>query len=152
MKTNKLALKQLDQQLTSWLHAKQLFQPKDGWIRVIRKILGMTTSQLAKKLGVDRSRIIRIEADEAKSALTVKTLIATANALNCDFVYAFIPKKPLEKMVEEQAHKIAISQVNNISHNMMLEKQMLLSKQNKEQVKELQSRLLEKSFKKLWDC
>jgi predicted DNA-binding mobile mystery protein A len=151
MKTNKLALKQLDQKLASWKPAKSLFQPKDGWIRLIRKTLGMTTNQLAKRLEVDRSRIVRIEADETKNALTMKTLISIAHALNCDFVYAFIPQKPLKKMVEEQAYKIAISQVNNVSHNMLLEKQMLLLKQNTKQAKELQSRLLEKSFKKLWN-
>lgn len=151
MKINKLALKQLDKQLNSWKLAKSLFQPKDGWIKVVRKTLGMTSSQLAKRLGVDRSRIVRIEADEAKNVLTMKTLKALAAALDCDFVYAFIPKESLEKMVEQQANKIAALQINNVSHNMMLEKQMLLPKQNKEQIKELKNNLLEKSFKNLWN-
>ena len=95
---------------------------------------------------------ISIEADEAKNVLTMKTLISVASALNCDFVYAFVPREPLEKMVEQQAYKIASSQINSVSYNMMLEKQMLSSKQNKEQVEELKNRLLEKSYKKLWDC
>lgn len=152
MKANKLALKQLDKQLMLWKQTKSWFQPKDGWVKTIRKTLGMTSKQLAKRLDVDRSRVVRIETDEIKKVLTIKTLIDAARALNCDFVYSFIPKESLEKMVERQAYNIAISQINNVSHNMKLENQMLSSKQNKEQIEELKNQLLEKSFKKLWDC
>lgn len=151
MKTNKLAIKQLDKQLKEWRQAKYWFHPKNGWIKVIRKTLGMTTKQLAKRLGVDRSRVIRIESDESKEALTMKSLIAVANALNCDFVYAFVPKEPLQKIIEQQAYKIAKQQIEGVSHNMMLENQKLLPKQNQEQIEALKAGLLERSLKNLWN-
>jgi predicted DNA-binding mobile mystery protein A len=152
MKTNQLAAKQLDKQLEKWKRTKSWLQPKNNWVKTIRKILGMTTVQLANRLGVDRSRVIRIESDEVRTVLTMKTLIAVANALDCDFVYAFVPRKPLQEMIEQQAHKIAALQINSISHNMFLENQALSPKQNKEQVEDLKTKLLETSLKKLWDC
>lgn len=151
MKVAQLAIMQLDKQLVKWKRAKTWFQPKNGWIKVIRKTLGLTTNQLASRLKVDRSRIIRIESDEARAALTMKTLAAVADALNCDFVYAFIPKKnSLKQIVEQQAYKVASQQLTNISHNMSLEKQALTARQNKKQIEELKNKLLEKSFKKIW--
>ena len=67
-------------------------RPKNGWIRTIRKTIGMTTKQLAKRLNVAQSRVIRIESDKIKGSLTIKTLIVTTNALNCALVYTLIPR------------------------------------------------------------
>ena len=39
-------------------------RPPKGWIRAIRDALGMTISQLAKRIGVAHTRIIAIEKDE----------------------------------------------------------------------------------------
>lgn len=99
---------------------------------------------------MDRFRVIRIEIDETRKALTMKTLAATANVLNCDFVYAFVPREPLHKMVDQQANKIATRQLESISHNMFLEDQALSSRQNKKQLKELKVKLLENISKNLW--
>ena len=150
MKTNQLAVEQLDRQLIKWKQAKLWFQPKKGWIKTIRKTLGMSMGHLANRLGVDRSRVIRIESDEVRSVLTIKTLIATADALNCDFIYAFVPRRSLQKMIEKQAYEMAASQISSISHNMVLENQSLLKEQDKKQIDDLKARLLEKSHKKLW--
>lgn len=151
MDTNKLAITQLDHKLKEWNCIKTLFQPKNGWIKIIRKTLGMTTSQLATRLKVNRSRVIKIETDESRKALTIKTLMITANALNCDFIYAFVPKKPLQELIEQQAYDIAWQQINNVAHNMSLEKQSLSSHQNQVQINELKEALLKQSLKKLWN-
>jgi predicted DNA-binding mobile mystery protein A len=151
MDISKIAIKQIDNQLNKWKFAKIFCVPKYGWIKVIRTALGMTTTQLARKLNVDRSRIIRIEADEIKTALTMKTLITVADALNCDFVYALVPRKPLCKIIEQQANKIAMLQLDKISHNMFLENQMVTPEKNKKQLKELKTRLLEEMPKNFWD-
>lgn len=150
METNKLAIKQLDKKLEEWSKSKVWFQPKNGWIKTIRKALGMTANQLANRLGVNRSRVIKIESDENRAALTMKTMAATAEALNCDFVYAFVPRKPLQKFIEQQAYNLAIRQMKNISHNMALEKQSLALEQNSEQIEELKIKLIKNSPKTLW--
>lgn len=151
MNTSLLAIKQLDKQLVKWNLTRVWYRPKNGWIRTIRKALGMTTKQLAKILGVDRSRVIRIESDETKSVLTMKTLEMVANALNCDVVYALVPREPLYKMVKRQVDKIANQQLNNISHNMFLENQEIPKAQNKKQLMELRAKLLEKIPANLWN-
>lgn len=151
MNKHQLVIKQLDKQFQPWHQIKQWYKPKFNWIHTIRKALGITTKQLAKKLDVDRSRIIRIESDELKGALTIQTLTAMANALNCDFIYALVPKKPLCKILEDQAQKIATLQIKRVSNNMLLENQVLSTNQNKTQIKELRETLLTKSPKKLWN-
>jgi predicted DNA-binding mobile mystery protein A len=151
MKTNRLVIKQLDKQIKKWNSVKKFFQPKHGWIHTLRKALGMTAVQLAKRLHVSRSRIIKIESDECKQALTMKTLNSVAHALNCDFVYAFIPKKPLTQLLEEQAQMIANEQINRINHTMLLENQSLSQAQNKQQIAEIKNKLLSQSFKSLWN-
>lgn len=151
MNKHQLVIKQLDKQLQPWRQIKQWFQPKHGWIYTLRKALGMTTKQLAKELGVSRSRVVRIESDELKGALTIQTLSTVAISLNCDFIYALVPKKPLREIVDDQAQKIATLQIKRVSNNMLLENQTLSTNQNKSQIKELREILLTKSPKKLWD-
>jgi predicted DNA-binding mobile mystery protein A len=99
MKSRLLALKQLDRQLKPWLQIRANFQPRQGWVSRIRKALGMTLPQLAQRLGVTRSRVVKIQQAEISNALTLRTLKETANALDCDLVYALIPRKPLQALL-----------------------------------------------------
>jgi predicted DNA-binding mobile mystery protein A len=150
MKQYFLTSTQLDNKLKNWRKAKDWFRPKNGWISTIRKALGMTTQQLAIRLQVSRSRIIKIESDESLNALTLQTITTTADALGCDFIYALVPRETLQKTIEKQAEKLAIRQINQVSHNMLLENQRLGTKQNKKHVEALKKKLLEQSPKKLW--
>lgn len=151
MEVHKLTIKQLDIKLDEWRKVKVLFQPKNGWISTIRKALGMTTKQLATRLGVNRSRIIKIESDENREVLTMKTLITTANALECDLVYALVPRQSLQTMLDCQAQQVAKRHVAHVAHNMLLEKQELSAEQNKEHIKHLKEQLLKSAHKNLWN-
>ncbi len=151
MKTKLLALKQLDRQLASWSAAKRYFQPRKGWVVCIRKALGMTLPQLASRLRVTRSRVIKIQQAELSDSLTLHTLREVANALNCDLVYAFIPREPLQALIKEQAEKIAKQKLQRIAHSMALEDQAIPTSQQQEQLEELVNTLLAGSLKQLWD-
>ena len=129
MKPKLLVLKQLDRQLASWIEAKKFFQPRKGWVLCIRNALGITLPQLAKRLKVVRSRVIKIQQAELSGSLTLHTLRETANALNCDLVYAFIPRKPLQVLIRERAEKIAKQRLQHIAHSMALENQEVTSSQ-----------------------
>jgi predicted DNA-binding mobile mystery protein A len=150
MNKKNLLIKQMDERLKKLKKIKYSI-PKDGWVKNIRKALGMSAQQLANRLNVDRSRVVRIEADENKSVLTMKTLRAVANALDCDFVYFLLPRKSLSKMLEQQAEKLAVLQLKKISHSMFLEKQNLPAREVKKQINELKIKLLESKIKNLWD-
>src|SRR5208337_2149614 len=86
MKKRALFIKQIDNQLRCTQPLRRLSVPQQGWIKTIRKALGMTAQQMATKLGVSRSRIIKIEQDELRQVLTLKTLYGIANVLNCDLI------------------------------------------------------------------
>src|SRR6056297_2717580 len=93
----------LDNRLTSLRDSDAPARPPRGWIRAIREALGMTTSQLAARLGVVQSRVPALEQAEAKKTVTLASLEKAANAMDCRLVYALVPRKPLEELVEERA-------------------------------------------------
>lgn len=150
MKTRRLALKQLDIQLEPWFQAKNFFQPRKGWVNCLRKMLGMTLPQLANRLGVARSRVIKIQQAELSGSITMHTLIETANALHCDLIYALVPRKPLQTLLKDQAESIAKQRLERVSHSMLLEDQQIDASQQQEQFEELVRTLLSGSPKHLW--
>lgn len=151
MKKPWLTIKQLDRQLSAWQQAKAGFRPRAGWIRILRKALGMTTAQLAKRLGVDRSRVIKVEQAEQEGAITLHTLQEVAAALQCEFVYALVPKTSLEETLTQRARQIAQRRIAAVAHSMLLEDQVLAAQSQQEQLEELVKELLAGSLKHLWE-
>src|SRR5271170_6645665 len=78
-------------------------RPSRGWIRAIREAIGMTTGQLAKRLGVQQPRIIELERGAATGNITVKSLERAAEALGCRLVYTLVPEKPLADTIRQRA-------------------------------------------------
>ena len=118
------ARKHLERRLAP-LRAMVMIPPSNGWLRAIREALGMTTRQLAKRMNVGASRIPAIEKAEISGATTLKTMRQAATAINCTFVYAFVPIKPLEDIVRDRAIQKARYDVARINHTMRLENQAL---------------------------
>ncbi|MDX1900713.1 MAG: mobile mystery protein A [Gammaproteobacteria bacterium] len=145
-----LIVKQLDRQLEGWRGFYDSI-PAEGWIRTIRKSIGMTTKQLAKRLKVNRSRVVKIEQAEPEGALTLRTLEEVAQSLNCRLVYALVPQIPLRELVEEQAKKVAIQRLGRVSHSMLLEDQSVESDAQQEQLTALVNQLLSASLKNIWE-
>lgn len=150
LKKRDLVIKQLDRQFEEW-NIKQPSRPHQGWIRTMRKALGMTGNQLAKRIGVVRSRVVRMEMDEQKDAITLRTLREVAKALNCELVYALVPKESLQDTLNKQAEKKANMSLRRISHSMQLENQGISTKSQEDLKKELVDTLLQGSYKHLWE-
>lgn len=144
----KLTLKQLTRQLKPLAGFET---PASGWIRAIREAMGMNTRQLASRVGVTSERIIKIESDELENKLTMATLRKIAEAMNCRFVYAFVPDDNLEKIVENEARKKARQNMARISHTMALEDQKVRREEQNEQVEILVEEYLRGNIKKIWD-
>lgn len=148
----KLLLIQADRLIEPLYALKLIPPPQTGWIRYIRQTLGMTALQLAKRINVSRRRITKIEEDEMQEALTIKTLKNIANAMECQLVYAIVPKTTIMQTIENQAKKIVSKQLKEISHHMNLENQGITDQKILDvQVDELINQCLNKSFKHLWD-
>ena len=99
--------------------------PPEGWLRTVRKALGMSGAQLAKKMGVTRARVAQAEQAELSGGATLKSMHAAAEAMGCRFVYAVVPEKRIEDLIAAQARKKALALVGAASTHMALENQAL---------------------------
>jgi predicted DNA-binding mobile mystery protein A len=99
--------------------------PPEGWLRTVRKALGMSGAQLAKRMGVTRARVAQAENAELSGGATLKSMQAAAEAMGCRFVYAIVPEKRIEDVIMAQARKKAIALVGTASTHMALESQTL---------------------------
>lgn len=126
-------------------------RPAKGWIRAIRNALGMTTTQLAKKLGVAHPRIIAMEKDEVLGNLKLNTLERVADALGCQMVYIFLPRQGFETMARAQATKKAKILMQNAEHTMRLEEQISSKEDDTRQFESLVQELLKGPQARLWD-
>jgi predicted DNA-binding mobile mystery protein A len=87
---------EVDRQLGR-VDVEALSPPLDSWSRTIRHSIGLPVSALAKRLGISQPSATSLEHNEEDRTITLSRLDAVADALNCDLVYAFIPREPLTK-------------------------------------------------------
>lgn len=145
------ARRQLDKRLNSLRISDSFARPPRGWIKAIRESLGMTTRQLAHRIGVSQSRVVDIEKAETRGSITLGSLERAARALDCDLIYALVPRQPLQSMVEERASRLAESRLKSAHHTMVLENQSVYDADEQEQVEKLRRELLEKSGSAMWE-
>jgi predicted DNA-binding mobile mystery protein A len=119
-----LRLKQLDRTLEPFRAAQKVSRPRKGWLRAIREAVGISASDLARTLGTSRQLPLQLEKAEAEDRITLKSLRTAANALDCDLVYALVPKAgTMEDLIENRARAQARKQVLGVEHSMALEDQ-----------------------------
>ena len=145
------ARRQLDKRLNPLRDSNNFTRPPRGWIKAIREALGMTTAQLARKIGVSQPRVIAIEKAEKNASITLDSLERAARAMDCRVVYALIPIKPLDDLVEERARIVAEKRLQSTQHSMALEAQSVEKSDEEEQLKRLSERLINKAGSALWE-
>jgi predicted DNA-binding mobile mystery protein A len=145
------AYEQLDKRFSKLRPLAQVARPPRGWIRAIREAVGMTTGQLAKRLGVRQPRVIELERGEATGNITVKSLERAAEALGCRLVYTFVPEQPLAHTIRKRASVIADEQLASVEQTMRLEAQGVDDKAlHQEAHRQLVEKLLRRPAR-LWD-
>lgn len=127
----------LDERFQELGPARRYAAPVRGWIKAIREALGMSTTQLAKRLGMKQPSVVAIEQSEAKGTIELATLRRVAEALDCTLVYAFVPNKPLEDIVRDRARTFARRRREPIEHSMLLEDQKVTSKNTEARLDEI---------------
>ena len=145
------ARRQLDKRLNILRNMDSFARPSRGWIKAIREALGMTTAQLGDRIGVSQPRAVAIEKAEQTQTITLDSLERAARALDCELVYAFVPRKPLEDLAEERALKLALRRLARTRHSMALEDQAVASADEQEHLKRLVRQLLDKPGSTLWN-
>ena len=149
--TDALARRQLDK-LFRQAHLESLRQrPTKGWIRAIRDALGLNVRQLAQRMRKTHSVVVRLEASEAADAITLGSLRAAAEAMDCTLIYAIVPNRPLTETVRVRATAVANAQLARVHHTMRLEDQALDSNDLEEQRERLIQNILARGGSRLWD-
>ena len=146
-----LRIRQLDQTLSRFRDLIDLDRPPGGWLRSVRKALGMTTSQLAERLSVSQSAISKYERSEREQAITLKTLRRVASALDCELVYAVVPRIPIRERREERAREVARRRIESVQQSMELEDQAISDEEMQRQIEELTRELLDEWPRTIWD-
>lgn len=119
-----LRLKQLDRALEPYRAARAAPRPSKGWIRTIRQALGVSSGELARRLGTSRQLPLQLEKGEAEDRITLRSLRAAASALDCDLVYALVPRAgSMQELIEDRARAEAKNRVLGVEHSMALEDQ-----------------------------
>ena len=95
--------------------------PRIGWIASIRQALGMSKTQLAKRVNIARQSLDELESNELKETITLASMRNVANALGCELQYVLVPRKPLEKMIAEQALQKASKKLSRVNQSQALE-------------------------------
>jgi predicted DNA-binding mobile mystery protein A len=118
-----LARKHLDRTLSAYRTAGGQSRPPKGWVRAIRDALGMTSRQLAARMGLSQSTVTAMEQGEEADTVTLKTLRHAAEALDCELVYALVPRTSLDETVRRRARAKASEHLARVQHTMRLEDQ-----------------------------
>jgi predicted DNA-binding mobile mystery protein A len=145
------ARRQLDKRLTSLENPEALTRPPRGWVKAIREAIGMTAAQLGARLGVSQVRALALEKAEASGSVTLDSLERAALALDCQLVYALVPRRPLEELIEQRASELARKQLQTTRHTMALEAQPVDAADEDAQLKRLTQELMNKAGSALWE-
>ena len=143
---NKKILRRSYQKKIDTLRKAIITRPQQGWLKTIREFLGMTTTQLAKRLEISQPRIIAMEKNERN--VKISTMERIADTLNCDFSYAFVPRENIDDIIYNQAKKKAQKILDKVNKNMGLENQLV---KTDDLLKDIIEELLDGNIARIWD-
>jgi predicted DNA-binding mobile mystery protein A len=119
-----LRLTQLDRSLQPFAGTLSLSRPRRGWLRAVREALGITKREVALTMRKAPQSIASFEKSEEAYRITLETLRRYAEALDCELVYAIVPRTgSLKELAENRARKKVESDVLAVEHTMALEDQ-----------------------------
>lgn len=124
--------------------------PREGWIRTVRKALGMSGAQLGRRMGVTRARIAQAEKSEIDGGMTLRSMKDAASAMGCRFVYAFVPPDTIENVINAQARKKAQAIVGRAGEQMALEGQAVSDMRTQQEVTRLMNELIHDMPRDFW--
>ena len=146
-----LRIEQLEDALRPYRKLVGLQPPRRGWVRAIKEALGMTSQQLATRVGVTAPQTVEdMQEYEVSGTIKLQTLRKLAEALDCQLVYALVPRKPLEEIRRARARLLAARFLRRVSHTMKLEDQAVSKKMEERELNRRIEKLLAGSPKALW--
>lgn len=118
-------------------------RPPAGWLRAIRDAVGMSTTELARRLNMSPQGVSDLERSEAEEGIRLSSLRKVADALGCDLEYVLVPRHPggLQGQVTDQALRVARAELAPVRHTMALEAQALPADLEEEAIADLAERI-----------
>jgi len=115
-------------QLSKSLNRQQLVgdvrRPQHGWLKAVRKGLGLTLREVAARLGVSAPAIRALETSEAEERITLASLKRVAGVLGCDVVYVLVPRTgSFDELADHEARRQVTPHIEATEHSMVLEAQ-----------------------------
>ncbi len=146
-----LRVRQLDEALALFQGMVQERPPRGGWVRAIREALGMSQRQLAERMEISKTTVNSAERNEARGTIQLDSLAALADGLDCELVYALVPRRSLEATLASRAKESARRLVNRVSSSMELEEQGVRDEEKQRQIEDLAAELLRERARSFWD-
>nr|WP_244109428.1 helix-turn-helix domain-containing protein [Burkholderia anthina] len=119
-------------------------------MKLLRETVGLTERQQARRLGITGSTLHKAEQAEADERITLGQLRKLATGLDCELVYALVPRRPLAKTVEERARLVATQEIRGVAHSMQLEDQRPAGSRLSPEIAERAQELLRGRWSALW--
>jgi transcriptional regulator with XRE-family HTH domain len=80
-------------------------RPAPGWLAEVRQASGLSTRDLAERLGVDNSTVTRTEASERKETIQLGIMRRYAEAMDAELRYIILPKASVLQTADSQGRK-----------------------------------------------
>ena len=145
-----LRIRQLDETFRELQPLRVGSAPEDGWVRTVREALGMTIRQLAARAGLSKTAVASIEKNEVSRSVRLESIDRLAAAMECEVVYAVVPRTSLDQILKRQARYVAENLVTRVSDSMHLEMQGTPEAEQERLISELAEDLRRESGR-LWD-
>jgi predicted DNA-binding mobile mystery protein A len=121
---DQLRLNQISRNIDPFLSARGSARPLRGWIAAMREVTGLSLRAVATKLGTSYQLIAALEKSEANDRISLRKLREVASAMDCDLVYALVPRVgSIQQLAEARFAKQAEKRVQAVEHSMVLEDQ-----------------------------
>lgn len=145
MKTHfdEVTLSQISRRVEAIRQTKEQASIRGGWIQYMRNALGLTLNDLAKRVGLSLPTVAQAEKREVEGKITIQTLERMAEAMECELVYSFVPKKEIKTFIYEKAREKATKSLMDADLHMKLENQKVEGQMN-ERIERLAKKLIEK--------
>jgi predicted DNA-binding mobile mystery protein A len=119
-----LRLRQLENSLSAFAAVRSTTRPRGGWLHAIRQSLGLSRQRVAKVARANQQEIASFEKAEANDRITLRSLRRVAAAMDCELVYAIVPKTgTLQELADQRLRSEATKRVLAAEKSMALEGQ-----------------------------
>ena len=139
----KLAMMQIERRLENLRGFAKDADIRTSWIGYMRRAMCMTLGTLAGAARLSPATVQQIEKRETAGKVTLATMRRLAAVMDCEFIYAIVPRRGLKDLLKEKAAIKAARIVREADVHMTLEDKKV-SADIKERIESITDELLAK--------